>query len=323
MAPAEALHLAAKFEIPPDLRVIQDAEAVDDGDGVACHFDDLVGIEFQIRLMADGQDYRISPLQGVLEVGLNPYFGELVLIPEEPRPGVARGGVGFLFLQFPPVLHVRVVYANLGPHFSQLPDQRLGAAVAGVAHVLPVGGAEEGDLRSGDDLPHVPKGVPDELRHVEGAGVVDVDRKRRDLEDVVLKAHEGPVGPDAQAAILGEAVAADPRTGEDHVGMGGADLDRLDHLDQVHAVSLGKEAPFVEEGQDRRPVGVLDDLAGLAFDRAVQDRQGKFLDVQDLGEELHNFFFRRLVDPAADPPEVPDGGDVLPLRHDPKSVKLP
>ena len=146
MAPAEALYLAAEFEIPPDLRVIQDAEAVDDGDGAAGHFDHFVGIEFQIGLMADGQDHRIGPLQGVLEVGLNPDFGELVLIPEEPRPGVARGGIGFLLLQFPPVLHVGVVDADLGPHFSQLPDQRLGTAVAGVAHVLPVGGAKDDDL---------------------------------------------------------------------------------------------------------------------------------------------------------------------------------
>ena len=72
MAAAEALHLAAEFEIAADLRVVQDAEAVDDGDGAAGHFDDLVGIELQIGLVADGQDHRIGPLQGLLEVGLDP-----------------------------------------------------------------------------------------------------------------------------------------------------------------------------------------------------------------------------------------------------------
>ena len=42
------------------------------------------------------------------------------------------------------------------------------------------------------------------------------------------------------------AVADDPWPGKDHVGMGGAaDLDRFDHLDQVHAVALREEAPFV------------------------------------------------------------------------------
>ena len=39
-----------------------------------------------------------------------------------------------------------------------------------------------------------------------GSDVVDVDRERRDLENVVLEAHQGLVGPDAQPAVLGEAV---------------------------------------------------------------------------------------------------------------------
>ena len=172
-------------------------------------------------------------------------------------------------------------------------------------------------LRGGDDLPHVPEGVADEFGGMEGPGVIDVDRQRRDLEDVVVKAHQGLVRPDAQSPVLGEAVAADPRAGEDHVAVGRADLDRLDHLDQVHAVALRKEAPFVQEGEDRRPVGVLHDLAGFALDRAVQDGQGKLLHVQDLGEEGPDPFAGGVVDPAADPPEVPDGGHVLPARHDP------
>jgi len=221
-----------------------------------------------------------------------------------------------LLLQFPPVLHVGVVDDDFRTHFGELSHHYLRAAVARVAHVLPVGGAEDGDLRGGDDLPHVPKGVPDELRDVEGAGIVDVDRHRRDLEDVVLEAHQGLVGPDAEAPVLGEAVAADPRAGKDHVGMGRADLDRFDHLDQVHAVALGEEAPFVQEGEGRGAVGVLHDLARFALDGAVEDGQRELLDVQDLGEELHDLFLRRFVDPAADPPEVADGGDVLPAGHD-------
>jgi hypothetical protein len=31
--------------------------------------------------------------------------------------------------------------------------------------------------------------------------------------------------------------------------MGGADLDRFDHLDQVHAVALREEAPFIQKGE--------------------------------------------------------------------------
>ena len=81
------------------------------------------------------------------------------------------------------------------------------------------------------------------------------------------------VGPDAQAAVLGQAVAADARAGEDDVGVGGPHLDGLDHLDQVHAVALGKTGSTRPESQDRGAVGVLDDLAGLAFDGPVEHRQ--------------------------------------------------
>ena len=99
--------------------------------------------------------------------------------------------------------------------------------------------------------------------------------------------------------------------------MGGADLDCFDYLNQVHAVALREEAPFVQEGEDRGPVGVLDDLARFALYGTVENRQGELLDIDDFGEELHDLFFRRLVDPTADPPEVADGGDIVPSGHHP------
>ena len=88
----------------------------------------------------------------------------------------------------------------------------------------------------------------------------------RDLEDLVavLEAEDVLVGPVAQAAVLGQAVAADAGAGEDDVAVGRAHLDGLDDLDEVDAVALGEEAPLVEEGQDGGAVGVLDDLGGLA-----------------------------------------------------------
>jgi hypothetical protein len=101
VAPAEALDLAAEFEIAADDRIVEDAEAIDDGHGAAGHFDHLVGIELQVGLVADGQDHRIGPLEGLFEVGLNPQLREFVLVPEEACPGVARGRVGVLLLQLP------------------------------------------------------------------------------------------------------------------------------------------------------------------------------------------------------------------------------
>ena len=118
------------------------------------------------------------------------------------------------------------------------------------------------------------------------AGVVDVDGRGGDAEDVVLEAQDMLVGPVAQAAVLGQAVPADARAGEDHVGVGGPHLDRLDDLGQVHAVAFGEEAPLVQEGQGRGSVGVLHDLAGLALDGPVHDRERVVLGVEDLGEEL-------------------------------------
>jgi len=168
--------------------------------------DDLSGVEGHVGLVADGEDDGIDALESGAQIIFHPAVLELLLVPEEAGPGMAGGRVGFLLLQFPPVFHVGVVDGDFRTHFRELSHHDLRAAVAGVPHVLPVGGA---------DLPHVPEGVPDELRHVEGASVVDIDRERRDLEDVVLEAHQGLVGPDAQAAVSGEAVAADSRAGKE------------------------------------------------------------------------------------------------------------
>ena len=207
--------------------------------------------------------------------------------------------------------------ADLGPHLGELADQRLGTAVARIAHILPVGGAQYHDLRRGHDFAHVAQRITDQLRGVKRTGIVDVDRQRRDLEDVVVEAHQGLVSPDPQAAVLREAVSADPRAGENHVRVGRADLDRLDHLDQVHAVALGKEAPLVQKRQDGCPVGVLDNLAGLALDRAVENRQRELLDVENLGEKFGDAPAGRFVDAAANPPEVSDRRDIVAARHHP------
>ena len=106
----------------------------------------------------------------------------------------------------------------------------------------------------------------------------------RDLEHLVavLEAEDVLVGPVAQAAVLGQAVAADAGAGEDHVAVRGPHLDGLDDLDQVDAVALGEEAPLVQERQDRRAVGVLDDLGGLRLDGPVHDRQRELLGVEHL-----------------------------------------
>ncbi len=154
---------------------------------------------------------------------------------------------------------------------------------------------------------------------MQGARVVDVDRQGSDLEHAVavFEAEDVPVGPEAQPAVLRQAVAPDPRAGEDDVAVGGPHLDGLDDLDEVHTVALCEQAPFVQVREDRRPVGILDDLGGLRFDGAVHDREGEIFRVQHLFEERHDPFPGFAVAAGADPPEVADARNVVLPRHHP------
>ncbi|OQB79539.1 MAG: hypothetical protein BWX88_04821 [Planctomycetes bacterium ADurb.Bin126] len=237
--------------------------------------------------MSHGQHDRLDALQCRFQVFLDADVDDVLLVAEEARPRVPGGRVGVLALQLVPVVHVGVVNAEIGPHLGELADDQFAAAVAGVAHVLAVAGPAQQHAGARDVSPHVPQGVADQLGRVQGARVVDVDGGGGHLEDgvAVLEAQDVLVRPVAQPAVLGQAIPANARTREDDVAVRRAHLDRLDHLDEVHAVALGEEGPLVEEGQDRRPVGILDDLGGLRLDRAVHHGQGELLGVEDLSEE--------------------------------------
>ena len=75
---------------------------------------------------------------------------------------------------------------------------------------------------------------------MQGAGIVDVDGRGGDPEYLVaiLKPEDMFIGPVTQSAVLGQAVAADTRSWEDHVAVGGAHFDGVDHLDEVHPVAF-------------------------------------------------------------------------------------
>ena len=113
------------------------------------------------------------------------------------------------------------------------------------------------------------------------------------------------------------AIAADTRPGKDHVAVGGAHLDGIDHLDQVHAVSLCKYAPFVQVGKNRRPVGVFDYLGCLRLDRPVHYRQRKVISVQNLGKELHHSLTGACIAAGTDPPEVANTRYIVLAGHNP------
>ena len=115
------------------------------------------------------------------------------------------------------------------------------------------------------------KRVAHQLRGVQGAAVVDVYGHGCDLEQGVLEAHEVMIGPDPQAAVLGQAVAADARAGEDQVVVGGPGLRMaLITFTRSTPLRLGEGGPLVHEGQQGGPEAVLHDLGGLALDGPVQ-----------------------------------------------------
>ena len=105
-----------------------------------------------------------------------------------------------------------------------------------------------------------------------------------------------------------------PGPGKIRFAVGRAHLDRLDDLHEIDAVALREHAPLVQEGEDGRAVGVLDDLRGLGLDRPVHDGERELLGVQHLGQELDDALAGLVADAAADAPEVANAGDVLLAR---------
>src|SRR4030042_1166798 len=97
--------------------------------------------------------------------------------------------------------------------------------------------------------------------------------------------------------------------------MGRADLNSPDDLDQIHPIAFGKCAPFIEKGEDSRPVTILYNLAGLAFNGPIQDSEGEFIDIYYLRKEFGNTVAGFIVYPAAYPPEIPDGFNVIAAGH--------
>ena len=255
------------------------------------------------------------PARDCSEVFLDLQVFQLLLVPEKDALRFPR--ILLLVFEFPPPIDIGVMNPDLRAHLVQTPDKDLRAAVAGIPHILPVRCAEDEDFGRGDRHVHVPQGVADKLRCMERTGVIDVDGRRRHFEDVVLEPEDVLVSPYAEAAVFGQAVAADARPGKDYVAVSGPHLDRFDHLDDVHAVCLRKKAPLVKEGQDRGPVAVFNDLRGFRLYRSVEHRERELVRVEDFVEELHHPRLRLIVDAAADPPEVAYGGDVVLSGHHP------
>jgi len=140
MSAAQGLYFATELEIPANSVVVEDTKAVDDSQWLSGRFDYFIGDKLQIRRVGDGKYECLSVFEGSGQVVLDPDIDELVLIAEEPGEGVAGGRVRILFFELKPMLEIRVVYFEVGTHFSEFPDNNLGAAVAGVGDILSIAG---------------------------------------------------------------------------------------------------------------------------------------------------------------------------------------
>ena len=111
--PAEALDLTVEFEIASNLLVVEDSEAVDDGDGASGPAYDIVWFEIEILGVTDSEDNSVYVLQGRRQILKHTQVFELLLVPEEPCPAVPGPWVDVLFLELPPVRHVWIVDPRL------------------------------------------------------------------------------------------------------------------------------------------------------------------------------------------------------------------
>jgi hypothetical protein len=160
------------------------------------------------------------------------------------------------------------MHGDFGSHLGKLADDQLAAAVTRISHIFAVACAGQQDARTSDVSAQVTERVAGELGDMQASRVVDVNRNRADLEDAVsvFKAQEVAIGPLAKAAVFWQAVTADSWSGKDDVAVRWPHLDGFHHLCEIHAISLGKNRPFVQEGKNRGTIGVFDDFSCFRFD---------------------------------------------------------
>ncbi len=286
MASAESFDFAAELEIAPDFVIVEDSETVDNSQRGACPFDNLIGVKIQIRRVRDGENDSLSAFKGGGQIMLDAQIDEAFLIMEEPCPRVAGCGIGVLIFNFEPMLEIGVVDFHVGAHLRKFADDNFRAAVTGICDVLTVTCAAEKDGGAGELFAHIAEGISCECGGVEAASVVDVDGHRRNLEYVIVEAENVFVCPVAEAAVFGEAVAADAGAGEYHIVVRRTHFYGVDDFNEVNAVAFGEDAPFIEKGQNCRAVGVFDDFGCFGFDGAVHNREREFFGVEDFAQEF-------------------------------------
>ena len=125
LAAAHSFDLTPEFEIPLNSPVIQNTEAVNDGDGTTGHLHDFFRSKMQVGFVPHGEHNGIGTLEGRINIFLYPEIIELSLITEKAGPRVPRSGISFLLLELPPVFHVGVMDHDFGTHLSEFAHNEL------------------------------------------------------------------------------------------------------------------------------------------------------------------------------------------------------
>jgi len=91
MTTAEPLHITSQLKIFLNLRVIQNAKAVNDRERLAHHLKNFFRIKLKIRLMPNGQNDGIGTFHNLSEVLEDAKITEFLLIPKVIRSMLAVG----------------------------------------------------------------------------------------------------------------------------------------------------------------------------------------------------------------------------------------
>ena len=122
MSSAERLDLAAQLKVASNFVVAQYTETVDNRQGPPGPCNYFLGSEIEIRRMRDGKYNRLRTFQRRRKIIPDADVDQPVLIAEEARERVTRGGINILFLQLVPVFEIWIVDAHVRSHLGELAD---------------------------------------------------------------------------------------------------------------------------------------------------------------------------------------------------------
>ena len=93
MAPPQTADLAAQRKIPADGRVREQPETIEERHRAAGLLHQPVRLQREVGRMADGEDHRLHPGEGVPEIPVNAERGDGPLVFEEPGPRLSLGRI--------------------------------------------------------------------------------------------------------------------------------------------------------------------------------------------------------------------------------------